>query len=108
MKKTALLDILADVNFPIGKIVIHPNDGSDLDLFQLSYPVKLFCNLTIEEFKETASPRCTHEYFEGELLLSNRCRSNTIELSMKLNNQLKNPDKALLVYEDGRLLLLTK
>lgn len=102
MTKTGCLEILADSSQEIGKVIIHPNDGCDLNLFQFSYPVKIYHSITVDEFKAGGG-----ENIPGEIVLSNDAKVGRVELSLKLCNILKHPNKAVLVYEDGRLFLAT-
>ncbi|MDR1893772.1 MAG: hypothetical protein LBQ61_03655 [Spirochaetales bacterium] len=108
MNKTPLLKILGDIQFPPGRVVIHPNDGADLNLFQYSYPIKLYTGLTVPEFQEALKPGSTREYVPGELIQSNDCKMGTVELPLKLCTHLGNPSNAILIYHDGSLMLAVK
>ena len=103
MKNTGCLNVLCDSNQDIGKVVIHPNDGFDLDLFKLSYPILIYHGMSVEEFKEGNG-----ENIPGELILSNDCKVGRVELSKKLCGMMNYPDKAVLVYSEGRLLLAVR
>ncbi|MBI9103179.1 MAG: hypothetical protein JEY99_12250 [Spirochaetales bacterium] len=102
MKKTGLLTVLGDSTLEMGKVVIHPNDGFELDLFQYSYPILLYHGMTVEEFNKGGG-----ENVPGEIILSNDCKMGRVELPQKLCARLNNPNKAILIYSDGRLLLAT-
>ena len=108
MKNTSLLKIIADSSFPLGKIVIHPNDGVDLNLFQFSYPVRIYHSISVDQFKSAGELKSTLEHIPGELTLANHCKVGTVELPQKLCALLKNPKNAVLVYSEGRLLLAVK
>jgi len=108
MKNTSLLKILADSSFPVGKVVIHPNDGADLNLFQLNYPVKIYHSINLNQFKEASGFNSGVEFLPGDLTLSNNCKPGTVELPQKLCMLLKSPKNAVLVYDEGRLLLAVK
>jgi hypothetical protein len=108
MTKTSLLKIISDIRFEEGKIVIHPNNGVDLNLFQFSYPIKLYHGITIDRFREAADPDAEVEFTEGVLVQSNDCKEDTLEMSSKLQGKLGNPKNAILIYEDGRMLLACK
>ncbi len=102
MTKTAALDVLGDSSLSLGKVIIHPNDGCDLNLFQFSYPVLLYYGITVEEFKTADG-----ENLPGEIILSNDCKVGRVELPQKLCSKLNNPSKAILIYNEGKLLLAT-
>jgi hypothetical protein len=108
MNKTPLLKIIGDMQFPLGRVVIHPMDGADLNLLQYSYPIKLYTGISITEFQEVIKPGNTHEYIPGELVQSNNCKIGTVELPLKLCTQLGNPSNAILIYHEGSLMLAVK
>ena len=102
MKRTQPLKIMVDSSFPLGKVVVHPNEGFDLGLMNTSYPVKIYLNCRIDEFRDESN-----DPLQGQILLENRCREGYVELAQKNWIKIGSPDKALLVYDAGKLLVLS-
>lgn len=103
MKKTGMLTVLGQHSQNSSKIVIHPNDGFDLGLMSVKYPVKIFSNITLTEFQNNSK-----ENIEGTIHLENYCRLGTIELATKYWNKIGNPQAVVLYYDEGRLLIENK
>lgn len=99
MKSTSLLSVLTDL-FLEDDIVIHPNEGYDLGIISPTTPVKIFSNLTIEQFKD-----CSAGFFKGNLLLKNQCRIGTIHLGKKLWKRIGMPDKIKLINDNDKILI---
>ena len=69
MKRTQPLKVMVDSSFPMGKIVVHPNDGFDLGLMNTGYPVKIVYNVSLDAFRQEAG-----NPVQGNILLENSCR----------------------------------
>lgn len=102
MKRTLPLKVMVDSSFPLGKVVIHPNEGFDLGLMQTSYPAKVFMNISLSDFQQEAV-----EPVPGQIYLENACRKGHVELSKKCWELMGGPDHVLLVYNEARVLLLS-
>ena len=101
MPKTVPLLIETDIRNP-DKITIHPNDGYDLKLYSLTYKIKIFSNCPMENFQHS-----TADFSEGEIILSNDQKPGKVKIHSKYWEKLGKPHKAVLVYEDGKLLVDT-
>jgi len=102
MKRTEALNIMVDSSFPLGKIVIHPNDGFDLGLMQTHYTARVFMNIRLSDFKEECG-----DPVQGQIFLENTCRRGYAELSQKCWERMKKPNSVLLVYDSNKVLLLS-
>ena len=100
MKKLGPLSILADYSFDDKTLVIHPNDGYDLDLMTTSYVVKIYIAASEEDvLNDKAS------FHWGKIHLKNECRLGTIEMSLRLTERMSKPNKLHLLMIDDKLLL---
>lgn len=99
MPQTVPLIIETDIRNP-DKITIHPNDGYDLKLYSLTYKIKVYSNCPVSEFQSGEA-----ESFDGEILLSNDQKPGKVKIHSKFWDKLGKPQKAVLVYEDGKLLV---
>jgi hypothetical protein len=90
MKTTGLLKVVSDFKLK-DKVIIHPNDGVDLGLFNYSFKVKIISILIDEK-----------ESFDGELILENKCKTDTVELSTAFWQKLGKPDKIKLAISDDK------
>ena len=102
MKRTQPLKVMIDASFPMGKAVIHPNDGFDLGLMNTSHPVKVFLNLSLDDFRESKG-----DLIQGQIMLENTCRKGCAEISKKCWEKMQCPDNILIVYDSNKLLLLS-
>jgi len=102
MKRTNPIKLRLDVRLPSNEIVIHPNEGFDLGLMKDSYPVHIFTNMKLPDFmaaEGSSNP--------GTINLLNECPHETMWVGKKLYEEMKRPDKALLVLVDQKLLIAT-
>ena len=110
MKSTASLLIISDYNMAQDIVVIHPNDGYDLGLISYSYPIKIFINTPMDDFKqENTMSKDNNDYINyinGNIILKNECKANTVEISHKICQKIKNPKKLKLFYINNKLLLM--
>ncbi|WP_028972795.1 hypothetical protein [Spirochaeta cellobiosiphila] len=102
MRRTSPLDIRLDTTLPQNKIVIHPNEGFDLGLMKDSYSIHIFTNMKLQDFID-AEKDCA----EGSIDLLNECPHETVRVGSKLYNQMNQPDRALLVLQDEKILIAT-
>ncbi len=100
MKTTDDLTVLSDFSQKENIVVIHPNDGFDLGLMTTDYQVKIYANQTVKDFKSGSA-----EYLDGNILLENKCRLGTVELSKKLVEKVGEPKKVKLGFDNGKLLI---
>lgn len=96
MKRTGVLKILHDSTFPVNRMVIHPNTGFDLGFMQIKHVSKLYINSSIEDFKNG----CAECFCDVDIMLINECKSDVVEISQRLYEQLKKPAKAILIYDE--------
>jgi len=90
MKTTSELEVVTDFKLK-NKVVIHPNDGVDIDLMNSCYIVTFSTILTPE--KET---------FQGELCQSNDCKYQTIMISPGLWQKIGKLKKIKLAISDDK------
>jgi hypothetical protein len=97
MKITNLLDVKADFKLK-DKVIIHPNDGVDLGLFNYSIKIKIVSTLTDDK-----------EFFDGELILENKCKAETVEIGTAYWQKIGKPHKIKLAISDDKTkLFITK
>ncbi len=103
MKKSGVLKVIYDTSFPVNKLVIHPNTGFELNFMQIKYNAKAFINTNVESFVSGDA----EAFCDVEIFLLNECKQETIEIGLKMWQQLDEPDKILLVYdeEQNRIML---
>ena len=82
------------------KVVIHPNNGFELDLYLNSYNYNFFLNITEEEFLKN---RGEQNYLKLEL--SNDCKTGTIELPKKIFLKMNKPNVVKLILKDEAVLI---
>ena len=100
MKETAPLNIITGFNMK-DRLIIHPNDGFDLDLYNVTYNFTVYINIEIEDFiKKNSIPD-----FSLNLNLANECKPGTIEMDNSFWLKIGKPDKIKLVIDDKKLLL---
>lgn len=93
---------MVDSSFPLGKVVVHPNEGFDLGLMNTCYPVKVYLNIPLADFQQEKT-----EAMQGQIFLENTCRKAYAELSQKTWNKMGSPENVILIYENGKLLILS-
>ena len=103
MKRTGFLTVETDIRISKDKLIIHPNDGYDLGLMNRHYNVGMYFNEKIEVFEKSGASTVT-----GSIFLENECRHGAIAMSKKQWLELGQPEKIMLVYNDGNLLLISK
>ncbi len=103
MRRTGFLTVETDIRISRDKLIIHPNDGYDLGLMNRQYDVGMFFNEKIEVFEKS-----TPATVNGSILLENNCRHGAIAMSKKQWQELGQPEKIMLVYNEGNLLLISK
>lgn len=103
MKRTGFLTVETDIRIAKDKLIIHPNDGYDLGLLNRHYNVGMYFNEKIEVFGESDGPASS-----GSIFLENECRHGAIAMSKKQWQELGQPEKVMLVYNEGNLLLIGK
>jgi len=100
LKNTGELNVLADFTMSEDTLVIHPNDGFDLGMMTVSYPVYIYRGATFQDFTEEKGDKIS-----GKIHLKNECRMSTLELSKKSYEKLGQPKKVQLFYEEPNLLI---
>lgn len=90
MKTTGELTVNTDFKLK-NKIIIHPNDGFDLDLMNNCYSVTISTILTPEK-----------ESFLGEICLSNDCKNQTIMLASAFWQKIGKLKKVKLSISDDK------
>ena len=100
MKKTNILNVLGDFSMKDDILVVHPNDGFDLGLMITSYPVYIFFGCSLSEFEEGKG-----EKIGGKILLDNKCRVGTVEMSRRILEKLGKPKKVELFYKEPNILI---
>ncbi|MBN1648663.1 MAG: hypothetical protein JW874_11580 [Spirochaetales bacterium] len=103
MRRTGLLTVNTGHGISRGRFIIHPNDGYELGLMNREYSVGLYINEKIDVFSAGANPATA-----GSICLENSCRHGVIEMSAKQWAEMGQPEKVVLIYENGNLLLLGK
>ncbi|OHD25535.1 MAG: hypothetical protein A2086_11170 [Spirochaetes bacterium GWD1_27_9] len=93
MKTTQHLTVITEFKLK-DKVVIHPNDGFDLDLMSTIYKLKVSSVLASQ-----------NDNFEGELFLSNDCKYGTIQLSPSYWQKIGKPNKVKLSITDDKGIL---
>ncbi|MDA3955481.1 hypothetical protein [Oceanispirochaeta sp.] len=86
---------LSDLN-----IAIHPNDGSDLNLFTLKHNFIFYAGTSLDEFKSGSG-----QLGEGTLQLLNDCPHGTLQVSEMIAVKLAWTQKALLILDDRKIYL---
>ncbi len=100
MKNTGILNALGDFSMTEDTLVVHPNDGFDLGLMQVSHPVYIYKGISIADFKENKGDRIS-----GKIHLKNECRLGTVEMGLKALEKIGKPKKVQLYYEEPNLLI---
>lgn len=90
MKTTGYLNVCTDFKLK-NKIIIHPNDGYDIELMNYSYPITFSTVLTPEK-----------EVFSGEIALSNDCKHNTVTIGTAFWQKIGKIDKLILSISDDK------
>jgi hypothetical protein len=103
MKRTSPLRVLGDATFDDGRIVIHPNAGADLGLMTAQHQIRVFFNSPIQDFVDMKGYP-----IHGTIQLSNNCKPDTIEMSLKKWTDMGRPKQALLIYDNHKLLIYGK
>lgn len=99
MEESGILNVITDLS--VGpNIILHPNDGFDLGLLTYSRKIKLFTNATIQDFNNSVGI-----LREGELLLENKCKHNSIIMSSKTWEKMGKPHKVKLFLDNDKLLI---
>ncbi len=101
MEHTEALTVCVERNFPDMQIAIHPNDGSDLNLFTREHNFIFFAGTSIDKFKSGSG-----QLGEGELHLLNECPLGTLQVSEMIAGKLCFCEKAMLIL-DGEKIYLT-
>jgi hypothetical protein len=97
MKSTGPLNVASDFRIK-DKIIIHPNDGIDIDLMNFSYKIKIVSVLTSEK-----------ESFDGEIVLENNQKVGHILLGASFFQKIGRPDQIKLsISDDKKILFLVK
>jgi len=97
MKITTALNVISDFKIK-DKLHIHPNDGFDIDLINVSYKVKIVSILSNEQ-----------ENFEGEIVLDNKCKHGNILMGVPLWQRLNKPPQVKVsISDDKSTLFITK
>ena len=81
-------------------MVLHPNDGFDLGLMRSTNTVKIFNNVTVEDFYNGEN-----NFIEGDVLLDNKCMHGTIKISNKHWKKIGSPLKIKLFYDNNKILI---
>jgi hypothetical protein len=102
MKNTAALTALSHLGQAENTIVIHPNDGFDLGLLTLKREIRIFSNMTMDQFQARSAG-----FMQGIIILENRCKLGTIELNPGFWKKIGRPKSIQLFIEDDGLLLKT-
>ena len=100
MKNTGKLAVMGDYTMKEGSVVIHPNDGFDLGLMTTDYPVYIYTNTSIDDFKAGNGNK-----IGGSISLKNECRVGTVEINLKVWENMGKPKYVMLCYEDSKLLI---
>jgi len=93
MKTTGELTVTTDFKLK-NEIIIHPNDGFDLELMNFKYPVTISTILTEEK-----------ENFAGEISLSNDCKCQTIILGTTFWKKIGKLNKIKLSISDDKKII---
>jgi hypothetical protein len=101
MKQTSTLEVITDMFNP-EKIVVHPNDGYDLKLYNLTYSIKIYSNCSVEDFSNGCE-NCS--IIDGHIFLSNDMTPGKVKFNKKQWEKIGKPNKVVLYYEDGKLLI---
>lgn len=99
MKQTDFLGVKTSLYLQ-NEILIHPNEGFDLDLMNTAAHVKIFADVPIQVFNKGES-----DYIEGKVTLDNKATPGVITLSNKYWKKIGSPEKVQLFYEDNKLLI---
>lgn len=102
MKNTGALTTIGDASVPFNRIIVNPNDGYDLDLMSKEYLVKIHTKVSLDDFAAGEGM-----LFVGNIVLENWCKLGTVVLNRKTLNQIGQPPRVALFYDDGRLLIQT-
>ncbi len=100
MRSTNSLRVSTDFSQSADKILIHPNDGYDLRLMQNNYSIRIFSNLTVEEFNSGKGRPLT-----GQILLENKCESGTIRLNHNYWLEMGKPFEVKLLFDKDKILV---
>ena len=101
MKKTSPLQVLGDFSMGEDTLVIHPNDGFDLDIMTTSQPVYIYNGATLDQFQKDEGDKLS-----GKILLKNECRLGTVEMSKKSWEKIGKPKKVILFIDEHKLLVM--
>ena len=102
MKSTGKLKIISNFIQPETILIIHPNEGYDLDLMNNSYSVKIFTNTTIEDFNTENG-----DFIIGEIKLDNNCPHGSLQVSRKYHKKNGNFQQAQIFFDQNKILIST-
>jgi hypothetical protein len=103
LRKTKKLNVFGDTSQPENEVVINPNDGLDIGLYNTRHYLTFKLNLKIEN-----STLTDMDNMDGCLHLDNDCRSGTVIFSQKLWKKMGKPESVILVNKDENIYIVTR
>jgi hypothetical protein len=97
MNSTSPLNVISDFKLK-DQMIIHPNDGADLDLMNISYKVKIISLLSDNQ-----------EKFDGEIFLDNKCKHGNMVLGTTFWQKIGRPHNIKVsISDDKKIIYLSK
>lgn len=93
MKSTELLIVTTDFKIK-DSIIIHPNDGYDIGLFNNKYIKKIYT---------PGEKIFDNNYIENEVILSNECKNGSIQISNNFWIKIGKPPKIKLSINEDKI-----